>query len=249
MTFQRSCSVFLAVGALHLALLASLVCLPGRITPPVPVPDLQGVLVAPQPLESVSRPRSAAPPVRTGSRPTPALPAPERDRPAPAQQSLPVPAAAPPSERAITVPQAPTPPVRQAAREVESTPVAPRANPLLAAERSAQPAARPEPPSERQASPTAPLLPPRVEAGHAGNPKPHYPQISRRLGEQGQVLLEVLVLSDGTVGDLRVKTSSRYPRLDSAALEAVRRWHFQPAHRGSTPIAYWYLLPVDFFLQ
>jgi periplasmic protein TonB len=253
MTVQRSYSVFLAVSALHLTMVASMVYLPGSVKPPVLVPDMQGVLIAPQPLESVAQPRSEAPP-RTSSRPPPPLPLPAQSRSAPVERSLPVPLPAPPSERAMSVPQAAAQPVPHAAPQAEVNPVAPRANPQPAAERSAQSAARPAPPSERQARPagessTAPLLPPRVEAGHLGNPKPSYPQISRRLGEQGQVLLEVLVLSDGTVGDLRVKTSSRHPRLDSAALDAVRHWRFQPARRGSTPIDYWYLLPIDFFLQ
>jgi periplasmic protein TonB len=249
MTFRQSYSVFLAIGAIHLTLIASLVYLPGSVRPPVLLPDMQGVLIAPQPLESVSQPQSAPPPPRTSSRPAPSLPSPAQSRPAPVERSLPLPAPAPPSERAITLPQAPTLPASQAAPKAETNPVAPRATPLPAAERSAQPAALPATPSNRQTSSTAPLLPPRVEAGHLGNPKPVYPPISRRLGEQGQVLLEVLVLCDGTVGDLRVKTSSRHPRLDSAALDAVRHWRFQPARRGSTPIDYWYLLPIDFFLQ
>ena len=89
---------------------------------------------------------------------------------------------------------------------------------------------------------------PRVDAGHLNNPAPGYPPVSRRMGEQGQVLLDVLILADGSVGELKVKKTSGFRRLDSAALDAVERWRYQPARRGNTPIAYWYVQPIVFAL-
>jgi protein TonB len=80
------------------------------------------------------------------------------------------------------------------------------------------------------------------------NPAPAYPAASRRLGEQGRVLLDVYIQPDGRVGEIRVKQSSGYPRLDEAALDAVRRWRYVPARRGNEPIALWYVQPISFSL-
>lgn len=95
----------------------------------------------------------------------------------------------------------------------------------------------------------APVIPPRVDAAHLNNPAPAYPPLSRRMGEQGQVLFDVYILADGTVGELRLKISSGYPRLDAAAREAVQRWRYVPARRGDVAIAYWYVQPVSFSLR
>jgi protein TonB len=81
------------------------------------------------------------------------------------------------------------------------------------------------------------------------NPAPAYPAASRRFGEQGRVLLDVYIQPDGRVGEIRLKQSSGYPRLDEAALDAVRRWRYVPAHRGDEPIAYWYVQPISFSLN
>ena len=51
--------------------------------------------------------------------------------------------------------------------------------------------------------------------------QPEYPPSSRRAGEAGTVILEVLVLENGRVGDARVKQSSGFPRLDEAAVREV----------------------------
>lgn len=93
------------------------------------------------------------------------------------------------------------------------------------------------------------MTPPRVDASQLDNPKPDYPSVSRRLREQGEVLLDVYILPDGTVGELRLKRSSGHARLDRSALEAVKRWRYVPASRGGEPIPYWYVQPVAFRLN
>lgn len=92
-------------------------------------------------------------------------------------------------------------------------------------------------------------MPPRTDAAHLSNPAPVYPAISRRLGEQGRVLFDVYILPDGTVGEIRLKHSSGYSRLDDAALDAVRRWRYVPARRGNEPIPYWYVQPIVYSLN
>lgn len=95
----------------------------------------------------------------------------------------------------------------------------------------------------------APITPPQMDANPLNNPAPAYPSLSRRLGEQGIVLLEILILTDGSVGDIRIKESSGHKRLDDTATKAVKRWRYMPARRGDTPIEYWYLQPVEFSLN
>lgn len=94
-----------------------------------------------------------------------------------------------------------------------------------------------------------PVTPPRSDARGLDNPAPPYPTTSRRLHEEGRVLLQLYILADGSVGEIRLKHSSGAPRLDNAALNAVRHWRFLPARRGNQAIAYWTLQPIDFVLE
>ncbi len=167
----------------------------------------------------VSAPMPA--PVVTPSKPLPMAPAP-RPKPKPVDRPKPLPALpdAPASERAVT---APLPDPKQV---------------------SAAPAA----PAPEATTPPQPVTPPHSDAAHLNNPAPVYPALSRRLREQGRVLLDVYILADGSVGQLRLKRSSGYPRLDEAALDAVRRWRYIPARRGEEAIPYWYVQPLHFDL-
>ena len=90
---------------------------------------------------------------------------------------------------------------------------------------------------------------PRSEAAHLNNPKPVYPAISRRIGEQGNVRLAVYIRADGRVGDVRLQQSSGHVRLDQSAMEAVRQWQYVPAHRAGVPVDYWYVQTVIFSLK
>jgi protein TonB len=92
-------------------------------------------------------------------------------------------------------------------------------------------------------------IPPRVDAENLDNPVPAYPPVSRRLQETGTVVLEILVLPDGSVGDIRLGASSGYKRLDNAAMRAVKGWRYLPARRGNEYVSYWYKQPVNFTLQ
>ncbi|RYY75601.1 MAG: energy transducer TonB [Gammaproteobacteria bacterium] len=114
----------------------------------------------------------------------------------------------------------------------------------------AEPVPSPVPDVEKpvEAAP-APVVPPQADASQLNNPAPSYPQTSRRLKEEGVVLLEILVKADGTLGEMRLKKSSGYARLDEAAQRAVKNWHFLPAKRGGEAIDYWYELPIEFSLN
>lgn len=153
----------------------------------------------------------------------------------------------------ITKPPEPTPPPPPEQKPVPAPKIPlPKAP---ASERAIKQEAQPEPTPPvdnpiKSAEPTqAPVVPPQADASHLNNPAPVYPTPSRRLREQGTVILEVLVKADGSLGDLRLKTSSGYSRLDEAAQRAVKNWHFVPAKRGGTAIDFWYELPIEFSLN
>ena len=130
---------------------------------------------------------------------------------------------------------------------------------LAAAPHVAAPRRRVE--QQRAATAVAPATPEAAAAktGGAGrtlakpdylrNPPPKYPAESRKLREEGVVLLKVFVTADGRAGNVQLERSSGYSRLDDAALKAVRRWEFNPARVGPTPVACTVEVPVRFGLN
>ena len=98
-------------------------------------------------------------------------------------------------------------------------------------------------------SASPPSTPPQP-ANYLANPKPPYPHLSRRLGEEGTVRLNILVNPDGSVAQLEVAKSSGYPRLDRSAIETVQSsWKFEPARQGGMPVAAWVIVPIQFTLR
>ncbi|WP_235425749.1 energy transducer TonB [Cellvibrio mixtus] len=149
--------------------------------------------------------------------PEPPPPLPPEPKPEPKPTPKPPPKA-PPSERAVKAPEPPPP----------------------------QPVEQPIQPA-KEAEPTpAPVLPPNADASQLNNPAPAYPNLSRRLGEKGTVVLEILVKANGTVGEVKMKSSSGYKRLDDAAINAIKKWKFIPASQAGIAIDYWYEIPFEF---
>ncbi|CAK0768274.1 periplasmic protein TonB [Gammaproteobacteria bacterium] len=68
---------------------------------------------------------------------------------------------------------------------------------------------------------------------YRNNPRPAYPLIAKRLGQEGVSRFLVTVGTDGTPTVIHLKSSSGYPALDSAARETIAHWRFEPARRGS----------------
>jgi protein TonB len=104
------------------------------------------------------------------------------------------------------------------------------------------------------APPPAPPAPPRVElpssdADYLQNPRPAYPPVSKRLGEQGKVVIRVLIGVDGNAQQAELRQSSGFDRLDQAALETVRKWRYVPGKRGGVPEAMWFNVPIIFVLE
>lgn len=100
-----------------------------------------------------------------------------------------------------------------------------------------------------QSAAPAPFEPPRFDMAYLRNPAPAYPGLSRRMKEQGRVILRVLVSASGDAQEIEVRTSSGSDRLDRSAIEAVRRWRFAPARSGAETIAAWAFVPILFQLD
>jgi TonB family protein len=96
---------------------------------------------------------------------------------------------------------------------------------------------------------SAPVTMPNPFAKGLDNPKPPYPLISRRLNEEGKVVLNVCVSLTGLVENLKLEKTSGYQRLDDIALETVKKWKFIPAKNHDRDINACYLLPVQFILR
>ncbi|MCD4503757.1 energy transducer TonB [Chromobacterium piscinae] len=94
-----------------------------------------------------------------------------------------------------------------------------------------------------------PVTEPQSRGGYLNNPPPAYPTVSREEGEEGTVRLRVLVSAQGAAQEVSVHDSSGFPRLDRAALAAVKRWRFTPAKRGGEAIAYPFIVPIEFSLK
>jgi TonB family protein len=78
--------------------------------------------------------------------------------------------------------------------------------------------------------------------------QPVYPPASRRLGEQGTVVLQLHVLEDGSVGDVRIVKSSGHPDLDYAAFYEAFRWQIDPGTVDGEPSRMWGKFAVTFKL-
>lgn len=78
---------------------------------------------------------------------------------------------------------------------------------------------------------------------------PAYPPLSRRMGEEGTVVLRAELDEEGVVVAVRVVTGSGFSRLDEAALAAVKTWRCTPARRDGQPVRAIALQPFRFVLQ
>lgn len=156
----------------------------------------------------------------------------------PAVEIKPAPEFVPPRPQPVKPrPAPPQPPVQLAAPEASPAP-----SPVVVA---------PPPPVPPVVAPPAPVqaTQPRFDADYLDNPKPPYPPLARRMGEEGRVVLRAYVTPDGAAGEVLLHASSGSPRLDESALQTVRRWKFVPARRGAEPVAAWVLVPIAFTLK
>ncbi len=111
-----------------------------------------------------------------------------------------------------------------------------------------QQAPEPAPPAPAPAAPAAPPAAPAPSAGSgpvsvsnlttnllSGTP-PSYPVESRHKHEEGTVVLWLVISREGRVSQASIQQSSGYPKLDEAALAAVRKWRWSPTVRDGRPV-------------
>jgi periplasmic protein TonB len=143
----------------------------------------------------------------------------------------------PPPPRPVAIPQAPPAPNAPAGVVTPQPPPPPVAAPVA-----------PEP------APAPPPAPARVElpvsdADYLQNPKPPYPPISKRLGEQGKVVVRVFIGADGSAQKGEIRQSSGFERLDQTALSTALKWRYVPGKRGGVPEPMWVNVPINFVLE
>ena len=228
----RSGASISATVLLHviLAFLFMLGLMEHTITPPEAPPVLVELMQSQPTPKTIEQP--VAKPIPVPPRPQPvAAPAPTpqpQPQPIPSKVSTPTEVAQATPVAPVSAPTAPTPPAPTRV-EAPPAPAPPLPAPVVTA------------PSKTDVS---------IPASYsASNQKPIYPNMSKRLGEQGTVVLRVLVKADGSAGEVEVKSSSNYPRLDQAAIDAVKTWRFNPAKIDGKATDEWYQVPIPFKLQ
>lgn len=232
-------SVFLACSAvLHVAALIALPQIGQRV--PAPLPVLEVVLVRPEPPAAAEPPRPTAVQPAVSHAKQKGTGAMSNRLPAQEEEAK----REPRPEDPVVVEEAPSSTLGRRAAFAE-----PAVSPSFpSAAQSAKPAATPGEPSpvaHESASVSAPIF----NAGYLYNPPPRYPLIARRNGEEGTVLLKVLVTRDGVPSAVTVEGSSGSEHLDRAALEAVWSWRFVPAKQGGRAIEAWVRVPIVFRLE
>ena len=157
----------------------------------------------------------------------------KKAQPQPKQRQLASAAPALPKDKVIDSPSPPAPePVHE---ESEST---------QKQEAKAVPAARPE---QMQTGPVT--LTSELSVSCPELSAPDYPTLSRRLGEEGKLMLQVELDESGRISNTRIVNSSGYSRLDNAALAAVKSWRCKPAVRDGKPVRAIALQPFNFVIQ
>jgi TonB family protein len=68
------------------------------------------------------------------------------------------------------------------------------------------------------------------------SPDPKYPKKESKARHRGTVVLDLVVGADGLPRDITVSRALS-PEFDKAAIEAVRKWKFDPATRDGKPVA------------
>jgi periplasmic protein TonB len=109
------------------------------------------------------------------------------------------------------------------------------------------PTRAPQPPATQAQDRSTPKLVSTVE--YVREPSPRYPPQSRRLREQGLVVLRVVIDERGEASSIEIETSSGHTRLDAAARDAVLRAAFRPYVEDGEPRRALVLIPIEFALN
>lgn len=108
-----------------------------------------------------------------------------------------------------------------------------------------------------RAAPQAPprqvtVTPPRIKARGdriAAAINACYPSASRRLSEEGRVVVTITIGADGRAGAMSVAQKSGFDRIDAAAECVIRKLPFEPGKRDGVPVEAQATLPIVFKLE
>ena len=207
---------------------------PQAVQPPEPEPEPVQEETPPDPVEEPPPPEEQTPPLVEQPAEEHVEPKPE-PRPEPKPEPKPKPK---PKPKRVHKPR-PKP---------RPQPVKPAPEPVAAAAPSGH--------ADEHQAPKAPAQPvdpnrPRL-IGHIDylgrRPVPVYPRLSERRGEQGRVVIRVVISPRGDVTKATVRSSSGFERLDDAALDAARSARFKPYTENGVAYAAMADIPFDFVL-
>jgi protein TonB len=92
----------------------------------------------------------------------------------------------------------------------------------------------------------APMAAPDVGPKPMSSPKPPYPLSAFKAKQEGRVVLELEVLEDGAIGQVRLAQSSAVESLDQSALDTVKKWKYAPAQKGGIIVKQWIRVSILF---
>ena len=195
----------------------------------VPVEVLAQIIEPPKPIILNETP----PPKPEIAKQPPKLPAPPLPQTQPPPQILAV-------ETPTPAPAAPAP-----VQIVPSAPILPPSVPVVAV---AAPAPPPAPVPVPAPAPATKVLP-STDADDLYNPNQRYPRMSQTMGEQGTVLVRILIGDNGLPKKAELQKTSGFERLDQAALEFVMQSRYKPGTLGGKPTEMWMGREVKYILR
>ena len=141
----------------------------------------------------------------------------------------------------------PPPPIKNVAPPTTTPlPPPPEAPPIDVAEpRPTDVVTPPAPPAPPAPTPNVEAS---VDASYKNRNPPKYPPAALRAGVTGTVVLIIDVDASGNVTNVSIEKSSRNRDLDRAAMDAARKWRFNPGSQGGQKVAGRVRVPVDFKL-
>ena len=77
---------------------------------------------------------------------------------------------------------------------------------------------------------------------------PVYPEQCKKDKIEGTVILEIEINAEGNVIDARVLKSD-HPDLDEAAMEAIKKWKYEPVLKEGKPVPVVFAVAINFWLR
>lgn len=232
------------VVAVHIAVVAAIMWAPAEPLEQLE-PDAVMVSMIDAPMPEMAKAEPASAPQQTAQEAQPE-PLPEKEpelepgpEPEPVVEKAPEPASKPkPKPKLQSKPKAQQAPKQETEPKPESVDAPPSGNP--------EGADAPKGAAQGPVSNEPVMLSSNV--AYLGG-KPTYPAASRRMREEGRVVVLVDINTEGIVERARIDTTSGYTRLDEAALAAARTARFKPLTRNGVAYSARAKLPFDFVLR